>query len=84
MFNLSPHTIPACFPGITRSGIRNWSSTGYNSHSSFEGQVLRLVWDDSEKLISDFGEGWTDDFHIWRMDWNENYIHKLQIKKLLT
>jgi beta-glucanase (GH16 family) len=38
------------------------------------GEQWTPVWNDSEKPISDFGEGWSDEFHIWRMDWDENYI----------
>jgi len=31
-------------------------------------------WDSVRKLTSDFPENWADEFHIWRMDWSEEYI----------
>lgn len=32
------------------------------------------VWDSEKIPLSDFGENWADEFHIWRMDWNEEII----------
>lgn len=29
------------------------------------------IWDDSRLPIDSLGENWSDDFHIWRLDWNE-------------
>ena len=34
----------------------------------------KSAWDDSRKPITDFGPGWADRFHVWRMDWDENEI----------
>jgi beta-glucanase (GH16 family) len=31
-------------------------------------------WDAVRKPISDFGENWSDEFHVWRMDWDEDFI----------
>lgn len=31
-------------------------------------------WDDTRKPIVEFDEGWSDEFHVWRMDWNEEFI----------
>lgn len=31
-------------------------------------------WDDTTVALTQFEEDWTDEFHIWRMDWDENYI----------
>lgn len=31
-------------------------------------------WDDSRAPVSDLGEDWAVEFHIWRMDWTEEYI----------
>src|SRR5690554_3765843 len=29
------------------------------------------IWDDSRLSIDSLGENWSDEFHIWRLDWNE-------------
>ncbi len=29
-------------------------------------------WDGSRKAVNSFGEGWTNDYHIWELDWDEN------------
>lgn len=31
-------------------------------------------WDDTTVALTQFEEDWADEFHIWRMDWDENYI----------
>ncbi|MEX2600020.1 MAG: glycoside hydrolase family 16 protein [Balneolaceae bacterium] len=31
-------------------------------------------WDDSRYPVSNFEEGWADEYHIWRMDWTEEQI----------
>lgn len=31
-------------------------------------------WNDSKLPISELGEGWSDEFHIWRMDWDDEFI----------
>lgn len=31
----------------------------------------QAVWDDFRKPVSELGENWDADFHIWRMDWDE-------------
>jgi beta-glucanase (GH16 family) len=28
-------------------------------------------WDAAHWPVSDFGEGWTDEFHVWELDWTE-------------
>lgn len=33
------------------------------------------AWDDSRTPISELGDNWADEFHVWRMDWDENFIH---------
>lgn len=29
------------------------------------------IWDDSRLPIDSLGEGWADEFHVWRLDWDE-------------
>lgn len=31
-------------------------------------------WFSKEKSISDFEKGWVNEFHIWRMIWDENFV----------
>jgi beta-glucanase (GH16 family) len=31
-------------------------------------------WDSSHWPVSDLGAGWTDDFHLWELDWNETQM----------
>ncbi|MEX0648394.1 MAG: glycoside hydrolase family 16 protein [Balneolaceae bacterium] len=31
-------------------------------------------WDDVRISISELGENWADEFHTWRMDWDEDYV----------
>jgi beta-glucanase (GH16 family) len=45
-------------------------------------QRSQAVWDDLRKPITEFGAGWSDQFHIWRMDWDEKRI-RLSVDDLL-
>jgi beta-glucanase (GH16 family) len=40
------------------------------------GSAKRWVatWDAVRTQVADFGPGWTDAFHVWRMDWDEREI----------
>ena len=29
-------------------------------------------WDSTRRPVADFGAGWTDDFHVWALDWTED------------
>ena len=31
-------------------------------------------WDSSTKAVSSLGAGWADNFHVWRMDWDDQKI----------
>ena len=43
------------------------------------------VWDDSRKPITEFGDpNWSDKFHVWRMDWDENAIRLYVDGRLLN
>ena len=33
------------------------------------------AWNDSRTPVSELGDNWADEFHVWRMDWDENFIH---------
>ncbi len=37
-------------------------------------QRWQAVWDDFRIPVEDLGEGWADEFHIWRLDWTEDFI----------
>jgi beta-glucanase (GH16 family) len=34
-----------------------------------------IVWDSLTKNISDYGPGWSDNYHIWVMEWDTNTIN---------
>lgn len=34
----------------------------------------QAVWDGKQIPIEEFGENWDDEFHIWRMDWSNEFI----------
>jgi beta-glucanase (GH16 family) len=40
-------------------------------------------WDSSTKAVSSLGTGWANDFHVWRMDWDDQkidlYVDDLQM-----
>ena len=42
----------------------------------------QAVWDGKQIPIEDFGENWDDEFHIWRMDWSNEFI-KIYVDDLL-
>jgi beta-glucanase (GH16 family) len=64
-----------------------WPSNGEIDIMEFyKGNVLANVacgtatrwsakWDGSSKAISSFGAGWSSNFHIWRMDWDDQNIN---------
>ncbi|MDE0821228.1 MAG: glycoside hydrolase family 16 protein, partial [Opitutales bacterium] len=39
-------------------------------------------WDASQKSISDFGQQWPEEFHVWVMEWDENEV-KLHLDDVL-
>jgi beta-glucanase (GH16 family) len=32
-------------------------------------------WDSQNKVVSEFGTGWANEFHIWRMEWTPEFIN---------
>ena len=42
----------------------------------------QAVWDGKKIPIEDFGENWADEFHLWRMDWSNEFI-KIYVDDLL-
>ena len=43
----------------------------------------QAVWDSKQIPIEEFGENWDDEFHVWRMDWSNEFI-KIYIDDLLV
>ncbi len=41
---------------------------------AFLGANGKTEWYDSKHGLQTFGENWANEFHIWRMDWTEEYI----------
>jgi beta-glucanase (GH16 family) len=44
----------------------------------------RAVWADTKTPIASFGDGWTDAFHVWRMDWDAGRIRLFVDDRLLN
>ena len=47
-----------------------------NRHTAF--------WDDVKVPLAEFGEGWADEFHVWRMDWTPEAIELYVDDRLLN
>lgn len=47
-------------------------------------RIGKPVWDSSRTPVARLGKGWDKEFHIWRMDWDENHIKLYVNDKLLN
>nr|WP_315245486.1 glycoside hydrolase family 16 protein [uncultured Flavobacterium sp.] len=73
----------------------NWPANGeIDIMEYYTGKILanacwksdesKTVWDSSTKNLSDFNTDWSDQFHIWRMDWNAKWIRLYFDEQLLN
>ncbi|MDD7986028.1 glycoside hydrolase family 16 protein [Lentisphaera marina] len=75
------------WPAIWTVGdIGQWPSSGeIDLMEYYKGKILANTvwgtrkrwhgeWNAAKKSLNSFGQGWEDHFHVWRMDWDENYI----------
>jgi beta-glucanase (GH16 family) len=44
----------------------------------------RAIWADTRTPIASFGDGWSQQFHVWRMDWDERAIKLFVDDRLLN
>jgi beta-glucanase (GH16 family) len=44
----------------------------------------RAIWADTRTPIATFGDGWSQQFHVWRMDWDERSIKLFVDGRLLN
>ena len=44
----------------------------------------RAIWADTRTPLASFGQGWSDAFHVWRMDWDERAIRLSVDDRLLN
>ena len=76
---------PGTWPAIWTLGAScEWPSNGeVDIMEDYGGSILanfawgtntrwRPIWDSSIRSVSSLGANWTDDFHIWELDWDEN------------
>lgn len=73
----------------------NWPANGeIDIMEYYTGKILanacwksdkkETVWDSSTKTLSDFNKDWADKFHIWRMDWDAQWIRLYVDDELLN
>jgi beta-glucanase (GH16 family) len=63
------------WPGCGEIDIMEFYSGKLLANAAWLGRRGRPQWDDVKLPIEDFGgERWAGEFHVWRMDWDENYI----------
>lgn len=76
---------PGLWPAIWTLGVEGeWPSNGEcDIMEYYRGMILanfawgtdqrfKAKWDDKKIPIEKFGEEWSDDFHIWTLEWNKN------------
>jgi len=74
------------WPAFWTLGIEgNWPANGeIDIMEYYMGKILAntawksnkpdTAWDSKTVALSDFKKDWADEFHVWRMDWDENWI----------
>ena len=74
------------WPAFWTLGIKgNWPANGeIDIMEYYTGKILanaawksdkkETVWDSSIKMLSDFNKDWADQFHVWKMDWDSQWI----------
>lgn len=88
---------PGLWPAIWTLGDEGpWPSNGeIDIMEYYNGKILANVacatkkpfkpkWDFAKIPLSDFPEGWSDEFHVWRMDWDEHAIRLYVDDRLLN
>lgn len=86
---------PGLWPAIWALGVENpWPHNGeIDIMEYYQDMILanfawgdsssyQAVWDDYKKPITEFPKNWSDDFHVWKMDWSEDSI-KLYVDDML-
>jgi len=90
-------TRPGLWPAFwTLGSAREWPGCGEIDIMEFyRGMLLAnacwasdqrwvAVWDDVKIPITEFGPGWSDQFHVWHMDWTQESIKLYVDNKLLN
>jgi beta-glucanase (GH16 family) len=90
-------TRPGLWPAWWTLGTaRGWPGGGeIDIMEYYRGELLANVawlgrrrfearWDESRRPIRELGDDWSQQFHVWRMDWDENAIELFLDDKLLN
>lgn len=88
---------PGMWPAFWALGVSGgWPANGeIDIMEYYRGMILANVawarhdrrtafWDDVKIPLSEFGEGWADEFHVWRMDWTPEAIELYVDDRLLN
>ena len=85
------------WPAFWTLGVKGpWPSNGeIDVMEYYRGMILanaawagpargQVIWDDTRTPLASFGDGWSTEFHVWRMDWDERAIRIFVDDRLLN
>lgn len=73
------------WPGCGEVDIMEYYDGKLLANAAWRGRRRSSKWDTVEKPLDDFGnDQWANEFHVWRMDWDEHHIELLVDKQLLN
>jgi beta-glucanase (GH16 family) len=63
------------WPGSGEIDIMEYYRGNLLANAAWADATGKAVWDDSRKPVAELGgDAWSRQFHVWRMDWDENEI----------
>lgn len=62
------------WPGCGEIDVMEYYDGTLLANVAWQGRRRQAVWDDVKYPIADFGVNWTNEFHVWELDWTPNSI----------